>query len=79
MIQLYYWRKHLPSNGVYIGLFNSYHVPLLRHLGIEAAERECRAVVDEWNRGWSNTDWVYDYIGVRNEEVQQWESQQEKS
>ncbi len=75
VIQLYFWRKHLPSDRIYIGLFNGYHVPSLHHLGIEAAERECRAVVDEWNRDGSNTDWVYAYIGVRNQEVADWEKE----
>ncbi len=76
MIQLHFWRKHLPSGSVYIGTFNSSHVPELQYLQPHAAERECRAVLVKWNRDPLNTDWLYDYIGVRNEEVAEYERKQ---
>jgi hypothetical protein len=44
-------------------------------MGARLAESECKAVVARWNRDVTNTDWIYEYIGVRNEEVQQWEQE----
>lgn len=76
MIQLHYFRKHLPTGSVYIGTFNHSHVPDLQFLKAEHAERECKRALASWNRDPLNTDWVYDYIGVRNEEVAQYEREQ---
>lgn len=73
MICLYYWRKHLPTDTVYIGAFNGSQVPNLAHLPFVAAERECKAALARWNRDAMNTDWIYEYVGVRNEEVARYE------
>ena len=76
MIQLYFRRKHLPSDSIYLGTFNKFHVPSLDQLSADDAERECRAVVDEWNQGPESTDWHYTYVGTCNQVIQ-W--QQENS
>jgi hypothetical protein len=75
VIQLYYWRKHLPTDTVHIATFNASQVPDLAFMGARLAESECKAAVARWNRDGKNTDWIYEYIGVRNEEVQQWEQE----
>lgn len=76
MIQLHCWRRHLPTNSVFIFLFNESQVADLHHMPIGMAEKACKAVVAKWNRDPRNTDFVYEYIGVRNAEVQQWEQEQ---
>lgn len=73
MVQLYYWRRHLPTDTVYIGTFNNSHVPDMAFMPLGLLVNECKRVVGKWNRDASNTDFIYEYIGVRNEEVQQWE------
>ena len=74
MIQLYYWRKHLPTDTVYIDTFNGTQVPDLQFMSFALAERECKAAVVKWNRMGGDT-WLYDYIGVRNEEVLKYEQE----
>ena len=78
MIQLYYWRKHLPTDTVYIDKFNGTQVPDLQFMKFERAERECKDTIAMWNRIGGN-EWLYDYIGVRNEEVAQYEREQKCS
>ena len=76
VIQLHYRRVHLPSGNVYIGTFNASHLPEIEHLGIRQLEQELRQIVDRWNEEFSDT-WQYVYIGVRNQEVIDWEGHQE--
>jgi len=76
VIQLYYWRKHLPTDTVYIGTFNGSQIPDMAFMGLRMVEEECKKAVAKWNRDPTNTDWLYEYIGIRNEEVQQWEKDQ---
>lgn len=75
VIQLHYRRVHLPSGNVYIGRFNASHLPMFEHLGVRRLEQELRQIVDQWNKEFLDT-WQYAYIGVRNQEVADWESQQ---
>ena len=75
MIQLYFRRKHLPSGRIYIAQFNASHTPLFEHLPIRHLELELRRTIDRWNRQQPN-DWRYDYIGIRNEEVANYEKEQ---
>lgn len=74
MIQLYYWRMHLPSASTHIDTFNGANVPNLEHLPFAAAERDCKAAVARWNRQGGDT-WLYQYIGIRNEEVARFEKE----
>lgn len=76
MIQLYYWRKHLPTDTTYIGTFTNAQIPDMAFMGIRMVENEAKKAVAKWNRDPQNTDWVYEYIGIRNKEVQQWEQEQ---
>jgi len=75
MIQLYFRRKHLPSGRIYIAQFNASHTPLFEHLPIRHLELELRRTVDRWNAQQRDT-WHYTYIGIRNEEVVQYEKEQ---
>ena len=43
---------------------------------LRMVEDEAKKAVLKWNRDPQNTDWVYEYIGIRNKEVQQWEQEQ---
>lgn len=74
MIQLYYWRRHLPTGREFIATFTPAQIPDLQFMSYRLAESECRKVVTKWNR-MGGGDWLYDYIGVRNEEVARYEKE----
>ena len=76
MIQLHYWRKHLPTNTVYLGTFNDAQIPDMAFMGIRMIEAEAKKAIAKWNRDPQNTTWVYEYIGIRTPEVHQWEREQ---
>lgn len=71
-LQLYFKRVHLPSGRVYFGLFNASHTPMFEHLPYRQLELELRRAVDRWNKQQPET-WHYEYVGIRNEEVMEYE------
>lgn len=72
MIQMYYWREHLPTGHEEIAKFTSDQIPDMAFMPFDMLEGECKRAIAKWNREGGDT-WLYDFIGVRNKEVAEYE------
>jgi hypothetical protein len=57
-------RTHLATGNVYVGTFNSTHLPDLHFLSHRSVEEKARKLIDRWNSQQPN-EWRYEYAGAK--------------